>query len=359
MDKFLKIVVEMKRFIVPLAVVLAVLAVLAVIYAVPYANLSLASHPASTSSKASAASPVRTILSTVSPSAVDGLVCLAPTTFTTTCPASPPTLSGTLGSTLTVNVIAVNPGSLNTFDISVLADQGVLSAPATSAGVSVSPTFGVVAQVCINGLVVVSSCSSTDGAGVVHVVAGSFSPTSANQVLFSVNYNVVGSSALTTVGYQAGCTATSAPDGTTCVTLVSAITATPLPETPQTALFSNTPPPTFFGGKLSWTHHLSLAKNAGVQTFTAKVTNPSTVNVYVQVVVSGCGDTGSVCFTGSSAPTLFAPGVSMAITFTAPISSIAVGLKFPFVAQIMYGSSATSLPLLSPSTKSGSFAVVA
>src|SRR6266446_2624662 len=47
MDKFLKIVVEMKRFIVPLAVVLAVLAV---IYAVPYANLSLASHPASTSS---------------------------------------------------------------------------------------------------------------------------------------------------------------------------------------------------------------------------------------------------------------------------------------------------------------------
>jgi hypothetical protein len=338
---------KLKRLLLPIVLLLAGL----------FAGSALGSAAHAPTTARPAAIP-RTIISATT--ADPGEVCLS---TTAACPSSAPTLSGAVGSTLNVAVdyggSATAPG-FNTFDISVLADSSVLSAPTTSAGVTVSGAFAVVAQICINGIIVMGTCSSTDGPGVVHVVAGSLSGfTNANQTLMTIHYSVVGSSAGSLIGYQTGCTGTSS--GTSCVSLIGA--TGPLTEALQTASFNNAllnvPPPTFVGGKLHWTHHLSLSKSSGVQSFTAKVASTASIPLFVQVSVHGCFDSGTICVTGTSAVTQLGAGGSADISFTAAVPSNAVGLKICFTGQIFYGSTATSITALSPSTKSGCFAVVA
>jgi len=114
--------------------------------------------------------------------------------------------------------------------------------------------------------------------------------------------------------------------------------------------------PVFSAGKLHWTHHLSLAKSGGVQTFTAIVTNPATNDWYVQVHITGTFDTGTP-FTADSPVTLVAAGTTVNIVFTASASS-AVNFKVSFTGSLTYGPTASSLPFTSPVTKSGAFAVV-
>jgi len=116
--------------------------------------------------------------------------------------------------------------------------------------------------------------------------------------------------------------------------------------------------PVFVQGKLHWTHHLSLSKTSNTQTFTAIVNNPAAVGLYVQVRIAGSYDTGGV-FSSLSPVTLVAAGATVNIVFTAPVVTGAIGFKVSFTASLMYGTTATSLPNLSPVTKSGTFGVVA
>ncbi len=128
-------------------------------------------------------------------------------------------------------------------------------------------------------------------------------------------------------------------------------------------------PPAFIGGKLSWTHHLSLAKNAMAQSFTAKVTNFEAVPEYLQVFISSTGSTISgLSFQCPSAnctspPTLFAAGASGTITITLVLPTTDIGTKFHFTANLEFSTALTSTgSLLNPQTsnsKSGAFAVVA
>jgi len=116
-------------------------------------------------------------------------------------------------------------------------------------------------------------------------------------------------------------------------------------------------PPTFVHGKLSWTHHLSLAKSGDLQSFTAHVEDFATVPVWVQVVVVGSLDNGQP-FSAMSAITLLQPGVVTDITFTASVPANDVGFKIQFTATLPWGTT-SALGQPSAGSKSGAFAVVA
>ncbi len=170
-------------------------------------------------------------------------VCIAPSTLTTgnVCPSTPPTFVGSAGQALDVNVNMANlpAAGTNTFDISVEVDQTILSAPTTTAAVTISSNFPIPAEICVNGIVVTATCSPTDGSGIVHVVAGAFAAQTANETLFTIHYTVGSAASNTpaTIGYATGCTMTSASDGTTCFTLVNASTFNSIPATGTTGIF--------------------------------------------------------------------------------------------------------------------------
>jgi hypothetical protein len=168
--------------------------------------------------------------------AATGVVCVAKP-GSTTCPSLPQTFGGAVGSTISVAIMAQGSDPYNSLDVSVLANSAIINATSVTLG----PSFGVLAQECINNKTIVSSCSATDGPGVVHVVGGSFQPVSTTAVLFTITYQVLGTTgaAGTPIGYVTGarCTGTSVPN--TCVTLINPTTATPDSETVQTGVFNN------------------------------------------------------------------------------------------------------------------------
>jgi hypothetical protein len=118
-------------------------------------------------------------------------------------------------------------------------------------------------------------------------------------------------------------------------------------------------PVRFFAGKLSWTHHLSLAKVANTQTWTAKITNPNVITVYAQITIIGVDGTGTAGFTAQSAVITMTAGASLTPTITQSFTSTDIGTKFHFTATIMWGTSPTALTSVGGNTKSGAFAVVA
>jgi hypothetical protein len=121
------------------------------------------------------------------------------------------------------------------------------------------------------------------------------------------------------------------------------------------------PEPTFVHGKLSWTHHLSLSKNSGVQTFTSTSENTGPTLVYAQVVVIGSAN--GIPFQAMSPVFQLTSGTVTKTTFSAPVSSSLVGFKVQFTAMLLYstsldGSGNLVTPVNSTVTKSGAFAVV-
>jgi len=259
--------------------------------------------------------------------------------------------------------LTVTDSASETFNVTVTGVSGSLSHSVTvpvSVGAVVggftitsSPSSANVFQGASNTTTI--TVTSTGFTGTVILTATTISGTTATLNPTSVT---LGSSATSTLSitvtssvapgtiFRVNVTATGMSGSTTVVHTVT-VTVTVLQ------------PPEFVAGKLHWTHHLSLSKSAGVQTFTAKVTNFAPDSEWVVVTVSGCGDSGTACFTGSSAPMLLAPGASASITFTVPISSSGIGLKFTFLGQVFYGPTSSSQPYLSPVTKTGTFAVVA
>jgi hypothetical protein len=116
-------------------------------------------------------------------------------------------------------------------------------------------------------------------------------------------------------------------------------------------------PVSFFGGKLSWTHHLSLAKNSNMQTWSAKITNPGAETAYAIVTIQGTN--GVLSFTAHSAMITLVGGAALVIPITQTFDTTSVGTKYHFTATIMWGTSPTMITSHGANTKSGAFAVVA
>jgi hypothetical protein len=119
------------------------------------------------------------------------------------------------------------------------------------------------------------------------------------------------------------------------------------------------PPPdvAFFGGKLSWTHHLSLAKNSNMQTWSAKITNPGTETAYAIVTIQGTN--GVLSFQAHSAMITLVAGAALDVPITQTFDGTSVGTKYHFTATIMWGTSTTMITFPGANSKSGAFAVVA
>jgi hypothetical protein len=165
--------------------------------------------------------------------AATGLVCIAdPSLNPASCPASPPSLSGTVGSSVTVAVNIQGSDSLNGFDISVQVNPSVLQPTNVTFANSVihSPNF-----------VLTNSANSTTGIARLALVASGYvvtGPVTGN--LFNINYKVLSSSIGTSIVFQAGCSGTSVPN--ICVTVVNPNIDT---ESVQTATFGGPITPDF------------------------------------------------------------------------------------------------------------------
>jgi hypothetical protein len=137
--------------------------------------------------------------------------------------------------------------------------------------------------------------------------------------------------------------------------------------------FTVVPAPTLTSGKIHWTHHLSLSKSSGAQSWTAIVTNPLFDNVYVLIRIVGvsainpsltfdvtCGVTcvntapGGVNFTAGLTPVPVGFHGMSSFSFSQTISGSFVNQKFTFTATL-YWTAGTFY--VSSNSKSGSFAV--
>ena len=135
-----------------------------------------------------------------------------------------------------------------------------------------------------------------------------------------------------------------------------------------------TPSVAFTAGKLHWTHHLSLSKSGGAQSWTAIVSNSLSTSANVVVRIRGqstsvpantfdvtcgvvCVDTnGNVNNAALAAGAVSVPvSSSFSFSFSQTISSIFLGQKISFTATVYW---TTNSVYGATSTKSGSFAVV-
>ncbi len=176
-----------------------------------------------------------------------GTVCLV-SAGTTTCPSSPASITGTVGTQLRVSVFIQNSDALNAFDITLLADHTVLKPAGADLTGTILPGPQSILVECLSGILVKGNvCSSTDTVDTLHFAAASAPGTITGQpatgLLFTAIYNVTASSSGTSLGFQTGCSNTSVSGGV-CVTIANG-TPTPAPENVQTATFSTSQAPDF------------------------------------------------------------------------------------------------------------------
>jgi hypothetical protein len=119
----------------------------------------------------------------------------------------------------------------------------------------------------------------------------------------------------------------------------------------------NVLPPPVLLGKISWIHHLSLAKNSNMQTWSAKITNPGTETAYAIVTIQGTN--GVLSFTAHSPMVTLMGGAALVVPITQTFDSTSVGTKYHFTATIMWGTSPTALQFPTGNSRSGAFTVVA
>ena len=181
-----------------------------------------------------------------------GTVCIAPGVDTTGCPPVPVgIIDGTTAGpncTVTTNCFTVNVNIQGSafqlgFEIYVKTNPALIEAATnTTADVVLGPAVDspLINTECINGHATSGACNPPlDGDGVVHLTVASSSgiPSSANGVLFSINYRV--KSLATTTGspiaYQTGCSSPTNPQSNDnqCVLIVSG-SAIPHPENVNT-----------------------------------------------------------------------------------------------------------------------------
>ncbi len=115
--------------------------------------------------------------------------------------------------------------------------------------------------------------------------------------------------------------------------------------------------------QVSWPHRVSLSKSGGVETFTMLLKNTGKTPAYIQIVAAGNSTSSGLFFTLKSPVTLLAPGTSISLTLSQPLTSASIGLKYSFAVNLLYGSGVdASGSIISPTTTpvtSGTFTVVA
>jgi len=177
-----------------------------------------------------------------------GTVCIV-ASGSTSCPSSPPTITGTVGTQLRVAIFVQGSDGTNGFDITLKADHTILKpAGADITGSVLQPPQQIIEE-CLGGVLVVgNTCQSTDTIDTLHFVALNClgcpltaAPTTG--LLFTAIYNVTATTTGTPMGYQTGCANTSVSGGT-CVTLTNG-TPTPDPETVLGATFTTGAVPDF------------------------------------------------------------------------------------------------------------------
>jgi hypothetical protein len=115
--------------------------------------------------------------------------------------------------------------------------------------------------------------------------------------------------------------------------------------------------PSFAKQCVSFTHHLSLSKDMGIQTWTAVVFNPTSTSQAVQVVVSVMPDDGLGSFTAQSAIVTLAPGQLTSIPVTQSFQNTPAGTGFSFTVTLIFGDTPSNLNQTSFFTFNGSFTV--
>lgn len=159
-----------------------------------------------------------------------GVVCVADPT-STSCPSGPINLSGSIGTQLAIAVNIQDSISINGFDIFVKSDPTVLHAMSVDLSNSVLGTSVITITDCID---FGPGCTTAqNGIGIVEVAVvalGSITTAPTTGHLFSVNYNITKTVPSIKVGFQTGCTGTSASPNF-CVTVVDG--GTVVPETIQ------------------------------------------------------------------------------------------------------------------------------
>src|SRR5207302_638596 len=174
-----------------------------------------------------------------------GVVCVIPS-GNTSCPISSASLTGVVGSQVRVSIFIQGSGGLNGFDVTVLADHTILRPVGVDLAGTVLIGTPTIIDECLQGILVSGSvCSTVDTIDTLHLVATSalgsgITATPTTGLLFTAIYNVTGATSGITLGFQTGCINTSVSGGI-CVTVANG-TPIPVPETVQTATFSNSAP---------------------------------------------------------------------------------------------------------------------
>jgi hypothetical protein len=120
--------------------------------------------------------------------AASTLVCLSTTTYS--CPASPPVFTGSIGSTVKVNVVIQDAAAFNGFQVWLGSSSAVLNT--TSFDLSGSILLGATPGFeCINGKGCQGWLGSGPGTDALYA-SGSFTGSNTTGLLFTVNYRVVG-----------------------------------------------------------------------------------------------------------------------------------------------------------------------
>jgi hypothetical protein len=328
-------------------------------------------------------------------SAVSQLLNMASTTTSLTSSVNPSVFGQSV--TFTATVAAVSPGAgtptgaVNFLDGATVIGTGTLSAGVATVSTSALSvaTHSITAAYQGDGNFLTSTSAPlsqvVNNQPVNNPPTITAPPTESATVGMPLSFTVTGADTrdptdivtLTVTGLPTGATFTSVPGNPTSGTftwtpisgqggLVVTVTFTatdngsPVLSTPaQTIISVALEPVSFFGGKLSWTHHLSLAKSANMQTWTAKIINPNSITVYAQITIIGVDGTGTAGFTARSAVITMTAGASLTPTITQSFTSTDIGTKFHFTATIAWGTTPTALTSAGGNTKSGAFAVVA
>src|SRR5207244_12578543 len=151
-----------------------------------------------------------------------GLVCITASATATSCPASPPVISGTVGQNITVGVFVQASDAMGGFDIFVQSDNTFVNPFTAALGTLIAgPSL---TSICVNGSSAppagTGSCTvnSANGPGVVEVTTlessggdecGGISPCSG--MAFTITYTAVAATPSTPLSYpiNPGCSASS------------------------------------------------------------------------------------------------------------------------------------------------------
>jgi len=190
-----------------------------------------------------------------------GLVCLAPASATA-CPASPVTVSATVGTQLSLVVLVQGADAISGFDITLKANHTIIK-PA-DASVSGNLLFGgSIVLKCIGGVLKTGSlCPSTDNPDTIHVLMvgppGFLTISPVTGLLFTAVYNVTGTST-TPISFQVGCSPSSVIGTSTCVLFSNGSLSNPM-VTIQGASYTQAPIPTFTIGVSTVQSLIALTK---------------------------------------------------------------------------------------------------